>query len=73
MPGDATSTVPDDFFPQARCALGAPAGPARRTSAGAWTYTRRFAHASVFVDLGNRSASNVTFDACDAQPQPQAT
>jgi hypothetical protein len=63
IPGDATSTVPAEFFPEAKCKLGAPAGPYTRVGA-TWTYTRKFAHASVFVDLKNRTAGKVTFDSC---------
>jgi hypothetical protein len=32
--------------------------------AGTWTYKREFAHASVFVDLTNRTASHVDFHSC---------
>ena len=60
VPGPADSDVPADFFPQARCALGPPKGPPAR-EAGTWTYTRDYAHASVFVDLTNRSACRVDF------------
>jgi len=28
---------------------------------GTWTYTREYEHASVFVDLTNRSAGHVRF------------
>jgi hypothetical protein len=61
--GNESSTIPADFFPQAKCALGAPAGPMERI-AGTWTYKRQFAHASVFVDLTNRTASKVDFVGC---------
>jgi hypothetical protein len=60
VPGQPDSDVPKGFCPQAKCALGAPKGPPSR-KAGTWTYSREFAHASVFVDLTNRSASHVTF------------
>jgi len=60
VPGQPDSDVPADFFPQAKCALGAPKGsPARK--AGTWTYTREYEHASVFVDLTNRTACRVDF------------
>ena len=52
--------MPDDFFPQAKCALGAPKGPPVR-KLGSWTYTREYEHASVFVDLTNRTACHVSF------------
>jgi len=61
--GNELSTVPKDFFPQAKCALGAPAGPYKSGTKN--TYTRKFAHASVFVDLRNRTHSKVTFDGCN--------
>jgi hypothetical protein len=60
VPNQPDSDVPPDFFPQAKCALGAPKGPPVR-KAGTWTYTREYAHASVFVDLSNRTASRVDF------------
>ena len=47
-------------FPQAKCALGLPKGPPAR-KAGTWTFTREYEHASVFVDLTNRSAGHVHF------------
>ena len=59
-PGQPASDVPDDFYPQAKCALGSPKGPPTR-KAGTWTYTREYEHASVFVDLANRTASRVDF------------
>jgi hypothetical protein len=62
VPGEPTSSVPAGFFPQAKCALGAPKGPYAR-GAGA-TYTRQFEQASVFVDLLNRTNSKVEFAAC---------
>lgn len=60
VPGSPDSDVPDDFFPQAKCALGAPKGPPVR-KLGSWTYTREYEHASVFVDLTNRTACHVSF------------
>ena len=62
--GSPQSSIPADFFPQASCKLGAPAGPYERV-AGTSTYKRQFAHASVFVDLTNRTNSRVTFIGCD--------
>ena len=60
VPGQPDSDVPKDFFPQAKCALGTPKGaPVRK--AGTWTYTREYEHASVFVDLTNRTACRVDF------------
>lgn len=64
IPGDATSTVASDFYPQAKCKLGQPKGPYTRNT-GTWTYSRKFEYADVFVDLNNRTASKVTFDSCD--------
>jgi hypothetical protein len=66
VPNEAESTVPSAFFPQAQCALGPPKGPYTRTSPTAWLYERHFEHASVFVDLGNRTASRVDFIDCTA-------
>eukprot|EP01062_Namystynia_karyoxenos_P034514 TRINITY_DN25304_c0_g1_i1.p2 TRINITY_DN25304_c0_g1~~TRINITY_DN25304_c0_g1_i1.p2 ORF type:complete len:282 (+),score=80.42 TRINITY_DN25304_c0_g1_i1:496-1341(+) len=63
VPNKPASSVPPGFFPQAACTVGAPAGPAARV-AGTWTYTRKFENASVFVDLGNRTASRVDFAHC---------
>jgi hypothetical protein len=60
VPGQPDSDVPKDFFPQAKCALGAPKGAPKR-KAGTWTYTREYEHASVFVDLTNRTACRVDF------------
>jgi hypothetical protein len=88
--GDPDSNVPKDFFPQAKCALGPPAGayvkgqkdtcvsslhlscpwlaqlPALnpRCTSPHCRYTRKFAHADVFVDLRNRTNSKVTFKGC---------
>ena len=64
IPGDPTSSVPTDFFPQAKCKLGAPIGKYTRKP-GTWTYTRKYTHADVFVDLIDRIASKVTFTGCD--------
>lgn len=64
VPGHPDSTIPAAYFPEARCPLGAPTAPAQRAS-GSWTYTRTFEHASVFVDLNNRTASKVTFTKCN--------
>ena len=61
--GDADSNVPEGFFPQAKCALGPPAGPYVKGERN--TYTRKFAHAEVFVDLRNRTNSRVTFAGCE--------
>lgn len=63
IPGSNSSTVPDAFFPEAKCPLGAPLGPGMRVR-GTWTYTREFASASVYVDLNNRTNSRVTFTKC---------
>ena len=63
--GNALSTVPADFFPEAHCALGAPTAPYQRVGTS-WTYRRSFAHAEVFVDLSNRTASKVVFSGCAA-------
>jgi hypothetical protein len=60
VPGLPDSETPEGFYPQAKCALGAPVGPPKRIT-GTWTYTREYAHASVFVDLTNRTASRVDF------------
>eukprot|EP00937_MAST-01D_sp_MAST-1D-sp2_P001452 g1452.t1 len=60
VPGQPDSDVPEGFFPQSKCALGLPKAPPTR-KAGAWTYTREYEHASVFVDLTNRTACRVDF------------
>jgi len=60
VPDRSDSQTPHGFYPQAACALGAPGGPPQRVGA-TWTYTREYAHASVFVDLTNRTASRVDF------------
>jgi hypothetical protein len=61
VPGQSDSQgPPTGGYPQARCQLGAPAGPPSR-KAGTWTYTREYEHASVFVDLNNRTACRVDF------------
>ena len=69
LPGHPDSTVPDTFFPQARCPLGPPKGPMKRLKrlrggGNTYQYTRQFASASVFVDLENRTASRVDFAKC---------
>ena len=60
VPGQPDSDVPPNFFPQAKCQLGLPKGGPTRL-AGTWTYTREYEHASVFVDLKNRTACRVDF------------
>ena len=60
VPGQPDSQAPVGGYPQAKCQLGAPKGPPAR-KAGTWTYTREYAHASVYVDLNNRTASRVDF------------
>jgi hypothetical protein len=67
--GNESSTVPEGFFPQARCKLGAPVGPMIRhpapsTGIRPWIYTRKFAHADVYVDLDQRNMSKVHFHNC---------
>ena len=61
VPGQTDSTVGSPFFPEAKCQLGAPLGPRQRVVGGN-TYTREFQHASVFVDLSNRTNSHVNFN-----------
>ena len=53
----------DATTPQAKCALGPPAGPYVKGERN--TYTRKFAHADVFVDLRNRTNSRVAFVGCE--------
>ena len=60
VPGQPDSDVPPNFFPQAKCQLGLPKGPPTRLE-GTWTYTRKYEHADVFVDLTNRTACRVDF------------
>ena len=57
------STVLDDFYPDAKCPLGAPKGPFVHTK-GTLVYAREFEHASVFVDVQNHNTSKVTFHSC---------
>jgi hypothetical protein len=59
------STVPAVFFPETKCALGAPKSDYVRTP-GTVVYRREFEHASVYVDLANRTASRVDFAGCGA-------
>jgi hypothetical protein len=63
IPGLPDSTVPEVFFPETKCALGAPKGNYVRT--GTVVYTREFEHASVYVNLANRTASHVDFVGCN--------
>ena len=60
VPDQPDSQTPHGFYPQAKCALGAPAGPPQRIGT-TWKFTREFAHASVYVDLSNRTACRVDF------------
>lgn len=60
VPDQTDSTIPSKFFPEARCQLGAPLTKGQRLGT-TWTYTRKYEYASVFVDLTNRTASNVKF------------
>ena len=53
--------IPDEFYPDARCKLGAPLGLMSRVSPTLPLFRREFEHASVVVNLANRSASAVTF------------
>lgn len=62
--GNDESTTPADFFPQAKCPLGEPAGPYERVK-DTWTYKRQFKYADVFVDLTNRTACRVEFTKCE--------
>jgi hypothetical protein len=48
---------------ETKCALGAPKGNYVRT--GTVVYTREFKHASVYVNLANRTASRVEFVGCN--------
>ena len=50
--------MPEQWFPEFRKPLGAPAGPAESDSTRT-VWTRTFAHATVFVDLRNRTASRI--------------
>ena len=55
--------MPVTFFPEVKCPLGPPlAGPVRKP--GTWIYTRAYTHASVYVDLQNRTAGHVNFKGC---------
>jgi len=60
VPGQPDSSVPANFFPESKCQLGAPKSQGARVGS-TWTYTREFEYATVFVDLNNRTNSNVKF------------
>lgn len=53
-----TCTAPVGWYPQFKRPLGKPLGSAVRDGT---VYTRQFEHASVYVDLDNRTASRVTW------------
>ena len=53
-----TCTAPPQWYPDLQRPLGEPLGPAQRNGT---VWTRSFAHASVYVDLADRTASRVTF------------
>ena len=53
--------MPNEWFPEYSKPLGPPEGPAT-TDATRTVWTRRFAHASVRVDLRNRTASSILWD-----------
>lgn len=59
VPKIAGSSVPDEFYPEASCQLGAPLGSMKKVDET--TYTREYEHASVLVDLKNRTNSKVAF------------
>ena len=67
VPGDATSSLPAAWFPETKCVVGAPLGPATRAPGPAAVWTRKFEHAAVTVNLANRTASAVEFLGCGAQ------
>ena len=52
--------MPNEWFPEYSKPLGAPAGPAT-TDSTRTVWQRKFAHASVYVDLRNRSASSIVW------------
>ena len=54
--------MPNEWFPEYSKPLGPPDGPAK-TDGTRTVWTRRFAHASVYVDLTNRTASSIVWDA----------
>jgi hypothetical protein len=62
VPFGPSSTVPVEFYPQAKCPLGAPLGLMSKDGKG--LYSRQFAHASVSVNLNDRTASKVDFKGC---------
>lgn len=62
VPNDPTSTLPASWFPQAKCTVGEPSGPA--VHQGGLVWTRKFAKATVTVDLSDRMSSKVEFDGC---------
>ena len=57
-PADIECGMPTSWFPEYSKPLGAPLGPAA-SDASKTVWTRRFAHASVSVDLRNRSLSKI--------------
>ena len=53
-------TCPDGFYPQLKCPLGAPLGPAAKVgSTWRYMYQREFGSATVTVDLHDRAATGV--------------
>lgn len=51
--------APDEWYPDLKRPIGRPLGPAVKAGA---TYTRRFEHATAFIDLTDRRKSRVTWD-----------
>lgn len=62
VPNQPASTIPADFFPETKCELGAPKG--KYATKDQIIYTRDFDHATVTVNLNNRTESKVTYSSC---------
>lgn len=61
-----TRARPNEWFPEYTRPLGAPVGPATKDASG-MKWNREFAHASVSVDLNDRTASKIQWHAVGAE------
>ena len=57
-PAGIECAMPSSWYPEFSKPLGAPKGPAVKDG---HVWTREFGHASVYVDVRSRTASNVTW------------
>jgi len=73
VPFGKDHTCPDEFYPTFECPLGPPRGPPRPAdNASKYVYVREYKHASVYVDLNNRTACGVTWHKGDPKHCPGA-